>query len=98
MFRIPLPYPDTSLLLSPRWSDLSLAGLFRMVLLLLAPPILVILLYRYEMRLIRRGTALRLLTLRMLALVLLLFIVLLQPIVQRTTKYDLPGRVIVAVD
>jgi hypothetical protein len=98
MFRIALPYPDTSLLLSPRWSELSPLGQLGMVLLLLAPPILVVWLYRYEMRLIKRSTALRLLTLRMLALALLLFIVLLQPIVQRTTKYELPGRVIFAVD
>ena len=54
MFRIPLPYPDTALLLSPRWGDLSLAAQFGALLLCLAPPVLVVWLYRYEMHLVDR--------------------------------------------
>lgn len=98
MFRIPLPWPDTHLLLTPRWADLSWLGTIAVLILVVLPPLLVLTLYRYEMRLIKRSTALTLLTLRLCALAFLLLIALLQPIVVRTTTEELPGKLIVAVD
>src|SRR5205085_2708583 len=53
---------------------------------------------RYEMKLVARSTARVLLTLRVLALTLLVLLVGLQPVYARTAQEELPGRVILAVD
>jgi len=98
MIHIPLPFPDTSLLLSPRWTGMSSSGQVAVILLCLIPPALVLWLYRYEMRLVPRSRALTLLGLRMLVLLFVLGLGMLQPIVQRMTKEELRGRVLVAVD
>jgi hypothetical protein len=98
MIQIPLPLPSTELLLSPRWSDLPWAMKTGTLILCVLPPLLVFWLYRYEMRLIKRSTANILLTLRLVVLAFLLFIVVFQPIVVRTTTEELPGRVMIAVD
>src|SRR4051794_9826291 len=99
MHRIPLPGTDAFLLLSPRWGELSPMAQVALLLLIVAVPVaLVVLLYRYELRLIRRGAAIGLLGLRLLVLLLILFLLGLQPVYARTHTEELPGRVLVAVD
>src|SRR5271165_3297893 len=99
MLRIPLPFDDTALLLIPRWSELGLPlQIMVLALLGLVPVLLVLSLYRYELHLIRRSAAGFLLSLRLLVIVLLWFVVGLQPIVARFSSEELPGRVLVAVD
>src|SRR5262245_51150235 len=99
MFRIPLPFTDTVLLLSPRGEGLE--GPLRVAMLLLlglAPAALVLWLYRYELRLVRRTAALGLLTCRLLVLLFLFLVVCLQPVVACAVREELPGRVLVALD
>src|SRR5262249_19652828 len=55
-------------------------------------------LYRYELKLVRRATALALLALRLAVLLFLLFVLCLQPVVARVPVESLPGRVLVAID
>jgi hypothetical protein len=99
MFRIPLPWPDTSVLLSPPWAGMPLAlRLLLLAVLCLVPVMLLVALYRYELRLVSRLTALGLFGLRLTVLVLLLVLVGAQPVVARDRRTTLPGRVIVAVD
>jgi hypothetical protein len=99
MFRISLPWPETSLLVSLPWSGLNpvvravvLAAVIALPLVLLAT------LYRYELRLVPRLTALMLLGLRMTILALILFLVCLQPVYARDRTEELPGRILVVVD
>jgi hypothetical protein len=99
MFRIPLPARDTNLLLAPRWGDgTQPLPLLLWLLVGLVPLLLVLWLYRHELRLVRRGVAVGLLGLRLLVLVLVFFLVCFQPIVAHSTSEELPGRVLVAVD
>ena len=99
MFRITLPFTDWSLLLSPRWGDLPLSTQSALLALLgLIPVALVLWLYRYEMRLVRRATAGFFLGLRLLVIALLWCVVGLQPVLARYTTEELPGRVLIAVD
>lgn len=90
-----LPFDLGDILLTPQGSGLNL--LLQVVLCLL-PLVLVIWLYRYEMQLVARPTALGLLCLRVAVLALLLILVCLQPIYGRTHTEELPGYVLVAVD
>jgi hypothetical protein len=70
MYRIPLPFTDAYLLLSPQWASLSrTAQVALLVLLILVPTGLVVWLYRYELRLVRCGVAVLLLLLRLVAVV-----------------------------
>src|SRR5262249_16307566 len=55
-------------------------------------------LYRYELRLVPRSAALVLLGLRVAVLALIVFLVGFQPVYARDVKFDLPGRILVAVD
>jgi hypothetical protein len=99
MHRINLPGTDASLLLAPRWGELSPFLQVALLLLIVAVPVaLVVLLYRYELRLIKRGVAIGLLALRLIVLLLILFLLGLQPVYARTHTEELPGRVLVAVD
>src|SRR5205823_3141899 len=52
----------------------------------------------YELRLVSRGTALALLTLRVAVIALLWFVICLQPVLTKTTVREVPTRVVVAVD
>jgi hypothetical protein len=98
MLRIPL-VDDYGLLLAPRWGELGLALQITLLALLgLLPLVLVSWLYRYELRLIRRLTALALLSLRLAVIALLWLLIAFQPMVARSTTEEQPGRVIVAVD
>lgn len=99
MVRIPLPFTDAYLLLSPRWEDLgALPRSGALLLCLLVPLTLVLWLYRFELKLVRRSAAVSLLALRLIAIIFLVFVVCLRPIVARSTTEELPGRVLVAVD
>ena len=102
MIHIPLPwflFGDRSLFLSFPGSEFPLVLRIGFFLLCVGVPIaLVLWLYRYEAKLVRTKTALTLLGLRLAALCLLLFLGLLQPIIVRHTRQELPGRVVVAVD
>src|SRR5262249_51419867 len=90
---------DWSLLLSPRWSDAGATGQLALLALLgLVPVVLVVCLYRYEMRLIRRSTAVLFLGLRLVVIALLWCVVGLQPVLARSTTEELAGRVLIAVD
>src|SRR5262245_61732500 len=99
MFTLPLPWPDSSLLVSPPWP--GLAGAVRWPLLLalcLVPLVLLAVLYRYELRLVSRLTALALLAARLLVLLLVLLLVCLQPVWAHDRKGELPGKVLIAID
>jgi hypothetical protein len=98
MYRISLPFTDAVLLLTPPGSELS--GFMQAVWLVLLGliPVALVLLARYELRLVRRSTALVLLTFRLTVLGTLLFLLGFQPIVSRTETEELPGRVLIAVD
>src|SRR5262245_27598628 len=99
MFRISLPSTDWSLLLSPRWGDLGSAAQVALLALLgVVPVALVVWLYRYEMRLIRRPAAVLFLGLRLVVIALLWCVVGLQPMLARSTTEELVGRVLIAVD
>jgi hypothetical protein len=96
---IPLPFTDAVLRLIPRWSEWSLLSqVTSLALFGLVPLAVVILLYRYELRLVSRSGALGLLALRLLVIVGLWFVVCLQPVVTSITTQELPSRVLVAVD
>jgi hypothetical protein len=99
MFSIPLPWPESSLLLHPQWAWLP-AVVRGLVLcgVVAVPLVLLVWLYRFELRLVPRLTALSLLALRVAVLLLVLFVVCLQPIFARDRVTELPGRILVAVD
>jgi hypothetical protein len=99
MWHIPLPFTDANLYLSPRWGEsVRLVDFGPWLLLCLAPMALVLWLYRYELRLISRVAATALLSLRLLVVLLLLFVVCLQPAVARATTEKVPQRVLIFVD
>src|SRR5260370_31289449 len=60
--------------------------------------LLVLWLYRHELRLVHRWIACGLLFLRLAVVLLILILVGLQPIVARLTTEELPGRLLIAVD
>jgi hypothetical protein len=99
MFRIPLPLEDSALLVVPRWAELGpILQITLLVSTAVLPLLLVLWLYRYELRLVRRAAARGLLAVRLLMLLMLWCVVALQPIVARYSTEELPGRVLVAVD
>jgi hypothetical protein len=99
MYTLRLPWPDTSLLLSPPWPGLPpVVRWLLLATLALAPLALLAALYRYELRLVPRLTALTLFGLRFVVFLLVLALVCLQPIYAHDHRRDLPGRVLVAVD
>lgn len=99
MFRIALPIEDSFLLLAPRWSGwgelgqtAALAGL------LLVPLVLILALYRYEMKLVPRRSAATLLLLRVAGLFVLWGLAGLQPTIAQVEHEETPSRVVLAVD
>jgi hypothetical protein len=99
MFPIRLPLVEADLLVTPPWEHLALPLRVLLLALLVGGPLaLMVWLYRYELKLVSRLTALGLLGLRLVVLVLLLLLVCLQPIYARETTRQLPGRVLVVVD
>jgi hypothetical protein len=94
-----IPFTDYRLLFAPRWSELP--GAMQAILLLalcVVPTALMVWLYRYELKLVRRATALGLLLLRVSVLAFLIFILGLQPVVAHVPVESLPGRLLIAVD
>lgn len=99
MHRVPLPFTDAYLLLSPRWGELTPpAQISLLVLLCLVPTLLVLWLYRTEMLLVPRRVAAGLLLLRLTVLAVIVLLVGFQPIFARSHVEELPGRVLIAVD
>ncbi|HEY7329502.1 MAG TPA: hypothetical protein VH592_17825 [Gemmataceae bacterium] len=94
-----LPFDLGDILLTPQWAGLHPAlQAVLLAILCLLPLVLVLWLYRYEMQLVARRTAVGLLCLRAVVLALLLILVCLQPIYGRTRTDNVPGYVLVAVD
>ena len=91
MTRLTLPFTDAELYLAPRWG----AG---GVLVALVSAALVLWLYRYELRLVSRRAALGLLVLRVLAVLVLLGIVFVQPTIARSSAETQAQRILVFVD
>lgn len=99
MFTVPLPWPDSSLLLALPWPHLSPVLRLPLIAAIVAVPLVLLLyLYRYELRLVRRGTAAGLLALRLTVLAIVLFLVCLQPVAAHDRRREVPGRVLVVVD
>ena len=99
MLTLPLPVPDSVLLLAPPWPDLPAWLRWPLLTsLVLGPLLLLLVLYRYELRLVSRLTAAVLLTLRLLVLLLVQALVCLQPIYAREVRSEQPGRVLLLVD
>jgi hypothetical protein len=99
MFSLRLPYDLGDVLLTPPWGGLpSTLQTSLIAVVCVVPLALVLWLYRYEMQLVPRLTAVGLLCLRITVLALLLALVCLQPIYGRTRTDNLPGYVLVAVD
>ena len=93
MTKIPLPFTDAFLLLTP-----ASGGRLAMAALLVLAPIALVLLYCYELRLVKRSVAGLLLALRLAVLIFLVFVAGFQPVVGRSVGEQLPGRVLIAVD
>jgi hypothetical protein len=99
MFTFKLPNDRGDLILAPQWAGLNPTLQWALIIGLFAVPLgLVFWLYRYELRLVPRLTALSLLGLRVVGLLLIVFLVCLQPIYGRTTTFQRSGRVLIAVD
>jgi hypothetical protein len=102
MFSITMPWRDSSLQFTLPGQGLSTLGQATVVILAalgcLLPVALIVWLYFYEIRLLSRRMAAGLLSLRLGVLVLLLFLLFLQPVYGHDVTYSLPGRVVVAVD
>ncbi|HVK11701.1 MAG TPA: hypothetical protein VM597_23215, partial [Gemmataceae bacterium] len=99
MFRVDLPFTDASLLLTPRLGGLSRVaqvGILAAVLALVA--VLIIRLYRYELRMIPRRTALLLLGLRTALVASLFLTVSMKPALARTVSETVPSKVLIAAD
>jgi hypothetical protein len=102
MFSIPMPWRDSSLQFTLPGEGYSTFMQFVVVVFAmlgcLLPVALVLWLYWYETRLVSRLAAAGLLSLRLGALILLLFLLFLQPIYGHDVTTGLPGRVVIAVD
>src|SRR6185295_10216697 len=98
MLRIPFPFIDWALVLTPPFESMPVWLQFVLAFFGLGlSAALLIWLYSYEMQLIHRAKALGLLALRALALLLLWFICL-QPVISRPASERISGRVIIALD
>ena len=102
MFSIPMPWHDSSVQFTLPGEGFGPFGQVAVVLLAvfgcLLPLVLILWLYWYEARLVSRRLAAGLLSLRLGALILLLFLLFLQPVYGHDVTYGLPGRVVIAVD
>lgn len=99
MFKFPLDTDDTYLILAPRWADLGApwqVGLLS--LLLLVPLMLILVLGRYELRLISRLAACGLMLIRFLILLVLWIAIGVQPQMAEFKVSETRGRVRIAVD
>ena len=99
MFAFALPGSDASLLFSPPFGGLAtgvrvlaVLGIFGLGFALL------VWLYRTETKLIPRRFAIPLLVLRSLAFALVLATLLFEPVLSKTVREDVPGKVVIALD
>lgn len=99
MFAVSLPGSDSSLEftapfggLSPTVRTLTVLGLFALGILL------IVRLYRSESRRISHRIAVSLLVLRSLAFILVLATLLFEPVLTKTVREEVPGKVVVALD
>jgi hypothetical protein len=98
MYRIPFPFTDTRMVLTPPLE--SLPGWAQLILMFFGLCLtggLLLWLYSYEAKLVRPLTATGLLLLRGFVL-MLLFFVCLQPVLSRPTSEKIAGRVLIALD
>src|SRR6516165_3855470 len=99
MIRIPLPEKDGAILLVPRWGELGApAQIVLLAILLLAPIILVVWLYRNELRLVSPRTATFLLSLRLILVLLLALVVGFQPVAAHFSTGANKSLILVALD
>lgn len=99
MFKFRLDADDSFLILAPRWSDFGTVWQYTLLALLLAVPLLLILcLYRYELRLVSRLAACGTLCLRLLILLVIWIAIGVQPHIAEERVEESPGRVRVAID
>lgn len=99
MTSISLPFTDAFLRLGLPFPGLSVSlRIFLTAMLLALFLVLLVLLYRYEMRLIRRRFAVGLLTLRLTAFALIFLTLALEPVIARSVKEEVRGKVLIAVD
>src|ERR1019366_1174671 len=99
MYKFRLDADDSFLILAPRWSDLGPAWQVSLLTLtLLVPLCLILVLCRYELRLIARLPAFGLLSLRLLILLVIWLAIGLQPHLADIHVEETPGRVRIAVD
>lgn len=98
MHRLPLPFTDAVLLLSSRWREMSPAAMAALALFAIIVPTAMIFLYRYEMRLVKPLTATGLLLLRLVTVLFVLFVLIFQPVLERSKSEEVQARVLVAID
>ncbi|QEL16214.1 hypothetical protein [Limnoglobus roseus] len=99
MTSISLPFTDAFLRLGLPFPGLSVPlRVFLTLLLLGLFSGLLVMLYRYETRLIRPRFAVALLTLRLISFALIFLTLSLEPVLARSVKEEVPGKVLIAVD
>jgi hypothetical protein len=99
MFRIEFPVEHWGLLLTPRFAALGVPWQFlTLAVFILIPSLLLLWLYRYEFRLIRRLTAVMLLSLRFVLVVLLWFVICFQPVLGRIESERTRSRILIGLD
>jgi hypothetical protein len=99
MWRIPLGADERTLLLAPSWSGWSPAAQgVALAVSFLVPLALIVMLYRWELRLVSRRAGMALLTFRLLGLAVIWSLAALQPTVAHVHVEETPSRVLVAVD
>ncbi len=97
MYRLTLPLTGTTVELSPRWGA-SFAAALPWLALALIPLLLVLWLYRTELKLVSQGIARCLLALRLAVIGLLLALVCLQPQLLPAFQAKAPDRVLLLID
>ena len=99
MVKFPLAAENAYFILAPRWSDLDVLWQIGLhVLLFFVPLLAILILCRYELRLVSRGAACGLLALRVLIVVVLWAAVALQPHVAHVNVTETKARIRIAVD
>ena len=93
-----LPFTDAVLLLSSRWREMSYGAIFALAFFAVLVPTAVLLLYRYEMRLVKPLTATGLLVLRLVTVLFVLFVLIFQPVFERSKSEEVQARVMIAID
>ncbi len=98
MYRIPIPWLESVIVLNPPFETLpGGVQLFAIVGLAAILGLLIVALYRYELRVIAPMRATVLLALRALALIVL-WLLSLQPALSRSRSETIPGAVVIALD